>query len=160
LCYSGSMSLATQEPITLPQTEQQDVQKLERLLKRGACSLVSDSGEKIDLPTTVYEVLKKVVELMAEGKAVSLIPDNQVVTTQRAADILGMSRPFFIKLLETGAMAHHRVGNQRRIYLRDVLQFAQKREQERQAALNRLSRHAFETGLYEKNKMPEGGQDE
>ena len=88
------------------------------------------------------------------------VPDNQVITTQRAADILGMSRPFFIKLLETGAMAHHRVGNQRRVYLREVLQFAQKREHERQAALNRLSRHAFETGLYEKNKFPEGGQDE
>jgi hypothetical protein len=46
------------------------------------------------------------------------------------------------------------------VYLSDVLQFAHKREQERQVALNRLSRHAFETGLYEKNKFPEGGQDE
>jgi excisionase family DNA binding protein len=97
---------------------------------------------------------------MADGKAVALIPDNQVITTQRAADILGVSRPFFIKLLETGAMARHRVGNQRRVYLRDVLQYAHNREEERQAALNRLSRHAFETGLYEKNKFPEGGQDE
>ncbi len=97
---------------------------------------------------------------MADGKAVTLIPDNQVVTTRRAADILGMSRPFFIKLLETGAMAYHRVGNQRRVYLQDVLQYAHKREQERRAALNRLSRHAFESGLYGKNVFPEGGKDE
>ena len=54
-------------------------------------------------------------------------------------------------------MAHHRVGNQRRVYLRDVLQYAHKREQERQAALKGLSRHAFETGLYDKNKFPEAG---
>ena len=46
------------------------------------------------------------------------------MTTQRAADLLGMSRPFFIRLLESGAMAHHRVGNQRRVYLRDELAFA------------------------------------
>lgn len=71
-----------------------------------------------------------------------------------------MSRPFFIKLLETGAMAHHRVGNQRRVYLRDVLEFARKRDEERQAALDRLSRQAFEAGLYDRNVMPEGGSDE
>ncbi len=155
------MSLAIQEPITLPQTELEAVQKLERRLpKRGALSLVGGSGEKMELPATVYQVLKRVIEIMAKGDAVTLIPDNQVVTTQRAADLLGMSRPFFIKLLGTGAMAHHRVGNQRRVYLRDVLQFAHKREQERQAALNRLSRDAFEAGLYEKNRFPEGGRDE
>jgi excisionase family DNA binding protein len=154
------MSLATQEPITATETEQQEIQKLERLLKRGVPSLINDSGKKIELPTAVYEVLKRVVEIMAKGEAVTLISDNQVITTQRAADILGMSRPFFIKLLEAGTMAHHRVGNQRRVYLRDVLRFAHKREQERRAALNRLSRHAFEVGLYDKNKLPRGGRDE
>jgi excisionase family DNA binding protein len=97
---------------------------------------------------------------MAEGKPVTLVSDNQVITTQRAADILGMSRPFFVKLLETGAMAYHYVGNQRRVYLRDVLQFARKRDEERSAALDRLTRHSFEAGLYEKNRFPEGGQDE
>jgi excisionase family DNA binding protein len=97
---------------------------------------------------------------MAEGKSVTLLPGNQVVTTQRAADLLGMSRPFFIKLLATGVMAHHRVGNQRRVYLRDVLEFARKRDEERQAALDRLSRQAVEAGLYDRNVMPEGGSDE
>jgi len=154
------MSLATQEPISIREAEQSAVEKLEHLLKRGIPSLVTTTGEKVKLPATVYEVLKRAVALMADGKAVTLIPDNQVVTTQRAADILGMSRPFFIKLLETGVMAHHRVGNQRRVYLREVLQYAHRREQERQAALNRLSRQAFDAGLYEKNKFPEGGQDE
>lgn len=154
------MTISTQEPITLRESEQSAIGKLERLLERGVPSVVSSNGEKVRLPATVYEVLKRVVGVMTEGKAVTLVTDSQVVTTQRAADILGMSRPFFIKLLETGVMAHHRVGNQRRVYLRDVLQYAHKREQERQAALKRLSRHAFETGLYEKNKFPEGGQDE
>ena len=160
MCYSEVMSIATREPITLPATEQTQVRDLERMLDLGAPALVSVSGERLVVPPTVYEVLRKVVELMAEGKSVTLLPDNQVVTTQRAADLLGMSRPFFIKLLETGAMAHHRVGNQRRVYLRDVLEFARKRDEERQAALDRLSRQAVEVGLYDRNVMPEGGSDE
>jgi excisionase family DNA binding protein len=149
-----------QEPITLPLTEQQQVQDLERMLDLGAPALVSPSGERLALPNTVYEVLRKVVELMAHGQSVTLIPDKQVVTTQRAADLLGMSRPFFIKLLETGAMAHHRVGNQRRVYLRDVLEFAKKRDKERQEALDQLSRDAFNAGLYQGTAIPEGGSDE
>jgi excisionase family DNA binding protein len=71
-----------------------------------------------------------------------------------------MSRPFFVKSLETGVMPFHRVGNQRRVYLRDVLAYAQKRDEERHAALDRLSRAAVEAGLYDRNRFPEGGQDE
>src|ERR1700678_2317017 len=123
------MSIATQEPITLPQMEHQQVQDLERMLHLGIPALVGSSGERIELPNTVYQVLRRVVELMAHGQSITLVPDKQVVTTQRAADLLGMSRPFFVKLLETGAMAHHRIGNQRRVYLRDVLQFAKKRDE-------------------------------
>jgi hypothetical protein len=71
-----------------------------------------------------------------------------------------MSRPFFIKQLESGLMAHHRVGNQRRVYLRDVLEIAKKRDKERLAALELMARDAFEAGLYERNVFPEDGTDE
>jgi hypothetical protein len=71
-----------------------------------------------------------------------------------------MSRPFFINQLESGLMAHHRIGNQRRVYLRDVLEFSRKRDKERLAALDLLARDAFEAGLYERNAFPEGGTDE
>jgi hypothetical protein len=71
-----------------------------------------------------------------------------------------MSSPFFIKQLESGLMAHHRIGNQRRVYLRDVLEFAKRREKELLAALDLLARGAFDAGLYERNVFPEGGADE
>jgi excisionase family DNA binding protein len=149
-----------QKPITVPDTEHQQVQALERVLHRGLPAFVTSAGERIELPNTVLEVLRKVVGFMSHGQAITLVPDNQVVTTQRAADILGMSRPFFVKLLETGVMAHHRVGNQRRVYLRDVLKFAKKRDEERLTSLDLLSRDAFEAGLYERNVFPKGGSDE
>ena len=155
-----SMAATAQRPITLPKGEQKRVEELEAVLSRGKAALVSSTGEHIELPKTVYDILRKVVTFMAHGQAITLVPDNQAVTTQRAADLLGMSRPFFVKLLETGAMAYHRVGNQRRVYLRDVLAYAQKRDEERHAALDRLSRAAVAAGLYDRNKFPEGGQDE
>ena len=154
------MLITAREPITPPTTERQQAQELERFLTTEKPALVGVSGERVELPETVYAVLRKVVELMSQGQTVSIISESKAVSTQRAADILGMSRPFFVKLLETGMMAYHRVGNQRRVLLSDVLKFAKKRDEERQASLDRLSRQAFESGLYDRNRMPDDGQDE
>jgi excisionase family DNA binding protein len=154
------MVIAAKKPITLSDTEQQQVRALGRALLRGVPAFVTSAGERIELPGTVFEVLKTAVGFMSHGQTITLVPDNQVLTTQRAADILGMSRPFFIKQLEGGLMAHHRVGNQRRVYLRDVLEFAKKRDKDRLSALDLLARDAFQAGLYERNVFPEGGSDE
>ena len=154
------MAIVAKKPITLPDTEQQQLQALERALLRGVSAFVTSSGERIELPRTVFEVLRTAVGFMSQGQAITLVPDNQVITTQRAADTLGISRPFLIKQLDAGLMAYHRVGNQRRVYLRDVLEFAKKRDEERLAALDRLSRDAFEVGLYDRNVLPKGGTDE
>jgi len=97
---------------------------------------------------------------MSHGQTITLVPDNQVITTQRAADILGCRAHSSSSSLRGGLMAHHRVGNQRRIYLRDVLEFAKKRDKERLSALDLLARDAFEAGLYERNVFPEGGSEE
>ena len=146
--------------IPLPNTEQRQVQALEKLLRDGVPALISPDGERIEFPGIVFEVLRTAVGFMSHGQTITLVPDDQVITTQRAANILGMSRPFFVKQLESGLMAHHRVGNQRRVYLRDVLKFAKKRDKERLAALDRLSRNALEAGLYDRNVFPKGGTDE
>jgi excisionase family DNA binding protein len=160
LLVLGIMAIAAKKPTPLPKSERQQVQDLEKLLRRGVPALISTAGERVELPGTVVEVLRTAVEFMSHGQTVTLIPDNQAITTQRAADILGMSRPFFIKQLESGIMAHHRIGNQRRVYIRDVLEFAKRRDKERLAALDLLARDAFEAGLYERNVFPKGGTDE
>lgn len=153
------MPLTAHKPIQLPDTEQQKVQHLHRLLRGAAPALISPAGERIELPGPVIEVLREAVGWMSLGQAVKLLPENKMVTTQQAADIMGVSRPFFIKLLESGVMAHHRVGNQRRVSLRDVQEFARKRDEARLAALDRLTQDAFEAGLYERNVFPEGGEE-
>lgn len=154
------MSSSAQKSITVLDTEQRQVQAIDRMLNGRMPSLLGPSGEAVELPRPVAEVLRTAVGLMARGQSITLVPDNQLITTQRAADILGMSRPFFVGMLEAGVMAFHRVGNQRRVKLRDVLEFAERRDRERVAALGRLARDAFEAGLYERNVIPEGGLDE
>jgi len=154
------MPIGIHKTVSIPDSEQQQVQAVERLLHGGIPVLANPSGERSERPKTVFEVLRAAVKFMSDGQSVILVPENKVVTTQRAADILGMSRPFFIKLLDAGTMPYHRVGNQRRVYLRDVLEYGRKRDRERLAALDRLARDAYEAGLYDRNVMPKGGSDE
>ena len=74
MCYSLVIMAATAErPITLPQTERKQVQDLEAFLGRGNAVLLSSTGERIDLPNTVFEILRRVVTLMAHGQAVTLV---------------------------------------------------------------------------------------
>jgi len=153
------MAISAKKPISLPDSEKQQIHALERALRRGVPALVTPLGERIEIPSAIFAVLTTAVGLMSRGQAITLVPDNQAITTQRAADILGMSRPFLIKQLDAGLIAHHRVGNQRRVYLRDVLEFARMRDEQRLAALNGLARDAFEAGMYDKNVFPESGQD-
>jgi len=97
---------------------------------------------------------------MQLGRAIVLIPENQQLTTQRAADLLGVSRPHLVKLLESGKLPYHKVGSHRRIYLKDFVGYQKRRDAERRASLDRIAREAFESGLYDRTGMPEGGQDE
>ena len=154
------MTTSIQSPEPLSRQEQQDAKTVEQLLLTGVPQLVSPAGDRIELPGTVFAVLKKVVSFMALGQTVTVVSGDQAITTQKAADLLGMSRPFFVQLLESGAMSYHRVGNQRRVSLRDILQFQKKREIERLTALDRLARESFDEGLYDRNIFPPGGADE
>ena len=97
---------------------------------------------------------------MQMGRAIVLIPESQQLTTQRAADLLGVSRPHLIKLLEAGDLPYHKAGSHRRIYLRDIVAYQKRRDLERKQALDRIAKEAYEAGLYDRTGIPEGGQDE
>ncbi len=121
---------------------------------------VIQSGEKLDLPETVYHVLKHAVNAMQHGRAISLVPEKQDVTTQVAADFLGVSRPHLVKLLESKQLPFHKVGSPRRVYLRDVREFMKRRDAGRRVLLAQLAKDAYEAGYYDKAEIPDGGSDE
>lgn len=148
------------EPVALPESEEVQIRELNRLLQLGTPALIGADGERLGLPDAVYRLLKDIVRNMQLGRAIVLVPENQQLTTQRAADLLGVSRPHLIKLLEAGELAYHKAGSHRRIYLTDLTAYQKRRDVERKAALDRIAKDAFESGLYQRTGIPEGGQDE
>jgi excisionase family DNA binding protein len=97
------------------------------------------SGDRVELPAGVYRVLRQVVEAMQQGHAVTVSPQTRTLTTQQAADVLGVSRPTVIKLLDGGRIPYERTGTHRRIMLRDLLDYRERRRAEQYAALEATS---------------------
>jgi len=99
----------------------------------------SAPGDRVELPAEIYRVLRQVVEALRQGLAVTVAPLTLTLTTQQAADLLGVSRPTVIKLLEEGAISFERTGTHRRIMLRDLLAYREQRRAQQYAALEATS---------------------
>ncbi|WP_330178749.1 excisionase family DNA-binding protein [Nocardia sp. NBC_01503] len=109
----------------------------------------SSEGDVVALPAEVVEALRLVAQALSEGKAVTVAPLHTTLTTQEAAELLGMSRPTFVKLLDSGAIPFTRPGRHRRVRLTDVLAFREFRRAERAAGLSELTRISEDLGLYD-----------
>ncbi|MBV9193201.1 MAG: helix-turn-helix domain-containing protein [Solirubrobacterales bacterium] len=102
--------------------------------------LLGADGERTELPRSAFEALKLVFDAMARGQSLTLIPHDEELSTQEAADLLHVSRPFLIKLLDRGELPFHRVGTHRRLKIEDVAAYQDRRDAERKAALEELTR--------------------
>jgi excisionase family DNA binding protein len=116
--------------------------------------LTGPSGEQLTLPAEVFEVLRDVVEAMAHGQAVTIAPVHQRLTTQEAADLLGISRPTLVKLLESGEIPFEQPGRHRRVRLADVFAYRERASVERRAALDRMVEIADQADMYERTATP------
>ncbi len=149
--------MATQSiSVALPESERAQVAKLYRiLLSEGMPALVGPSGESQELPPSVYEVLRRVLATMKEGKTITLLPDTEELTTQKAAEILGVSRQYLVRLLEEGRIRFHRAGSHRRVYLKDLLAYKRQRDEGRLASIRKLAQADEEAGDYDTFIPPE-----
>ena len=149
------------ESITMPDASTQEIRELHRLLSLGTPVLVGKNGtERVELPDVIYRILKEAVNNMRSGKAVLLMPEDANITTQMAANALGVSRPHLIKLLESGEIPYSKTGSHRRIRLVDLHNYEKKRAGIRREAIGNLARTAIREGYYEGLPIPEGGDDE
>ena len=110
---------------------------------------VSDHKQEklIELPVGAVKLLIRVLEAMADGRAVTVIPEGAELTTVQAAGVLNVSRPFLIKLLDENAMPHRKVGKHRRVRTEDVMAYKRAIDREREQVLDQLARDAQKQGL-------------
>lgn len=112
--------------------------------------LVRDKSEEqiIELPSGAVQLLLRLLEDMASGRAVTIMARNAELTTQQAADVLNVSRPFLVtQLLETREIPYRKVGTHRRVRLDDVLRYKERIDQDRRQVLDELTAEAQELGL-------------
>ena len=110
---------------------------------------VHDAGqeETIELPAGAVKLLVEILEDMASGRAVTIVPQNAELTTQQAADFLNVSRPFLIQLLEEKKIPFRMVGTHRRARLEDVLRYKEGIDAERRKVLDELAAEAQDLGM-------------
>ena len=105
------------------------------------------SDVSVTVPREAFELFLEVLGQMANGNAVTIVPVHAELTTQQAADMLNVSRPHLVELLEAGKVPFRRVGTHRRIRVIDLLAYQQKDEAERRAVLDELTDEAQKLGL-------------
>lgn len=137
----------------------EDVKKAEKALKaldpltKRALSkydifLKSPSDQKpLKLSKDFFYFVLEILHQVSHGNAVTIIPSTKEFTTQEAADILNVSRPFFVKLLESGKIPFHKVGAHRRVKASDLMSYKKLVEKQSLEALGELTRMAQEDQL-------------
>lgn len=118
--------------------------------------LVGPDGETVPLPASIVQVLREAADHVARGDSFAVVPLHAELTTQQAADLLNVSRPYVVKLLEEGTIpCTHTVGGQRRVRANDLLAYRARRDIERAEGLRELTRMGQELGLYPEYDLDE-----
>jgi excisionase family DNA binding protein len=153
----STLSSKSFETVTPSETDTKLARESSRHLARYAArkkdlrvQVVPDKGapeEPLVIPAAALRLLVDVLTAMAEGNAVTLIPIHAELTTQEAADLLNVSRPFLVDLLEQGKIPHRKVGTHRRVLFRDLMAYKEQSDAERRKALEDLAAQAQELDM-------------
>jgi excisionase family DNA binding protein len=132
--------------------ELRELSKLQQLLDHAdAAQLVGLAGvpdEQVHLPEAAFDALRTIVRHLAHGQAVALVPMDEFLSTQQAADILQISRPSLVQLLERGEIPFQRSGVHRRVHARELLAYERRRYIQRRRALDETDEIVQADGEY------------
>ena len=140
-------ALAT-EPIVPTENDsslaRESSRRLSQFMDRNLKVRVPETDETIELPASAVRLLVHLLSEMAAGNAVTLFPIHAELTTQQAADLLGVSRPFLVGLVEQGIIPHRKVGTHRRVLFLDLMAYKRRIDAKRHEALDELAAQAQE----------------
>ena len=142
-----------QEPIYAP-TEQAEITAFGKAIESARPSgKIIAGGNEIHIPDSIFKVLAQVIPMLTSDHAVSIIPVDHLLTTQQAAELLNISRPYLIKLIDQGKIVctkeSNKPGSHRRIRFEDLMEYKHKRGLERRQQLKKLTEMSKEAGLYD-----------
>jgi excisionase family DNA binding protein len=112
------------------------------------------NGESVELPSVLADVMFRAAELVAEGRHVTVLADEELLSTQDAAEILGVSRQYLVRLIDRGEISSEKVGTHRRLRAYHVEAFKDARDAKRMAALDRLTTLSEDLGGYRLGDKP------
>lgn len=139
-------------PTAATESERTALARVEQVLanqdQAGTLTIVCADGTAVPLPSPLIPLVRQLAHALAEDRVVSIHTSSRELTTQQAADMLNVSRPFFIShILGTGQLPYHTVGTHRRIAFDDLMAYKQQRDAERRRALRELSQASQQIGL-------------
>lgn len=110
---------------------------------------IEETAEKIKIPLKALKLLAKILKATSQGQPISLVPIATEMTTQAAAELLGCSRPHFVKLLEKGNIPYTLVGRHRRVKFEDVMNYKKEMKLKQEQFLIDMMKSDEELGLYD-----------
>ena len=143
------LDLPSEDTARLAETAVRQLRAATHLHPRGVVHLEpeGDPEAAVVVPAQALDLLMRVLAHLANGDAVTILPVRAEITTQQAAELLNVSRPYLIKLLDEGKVPFRKVGTHRRVLLKDLLEFKRHDEAERREALAELAAEAQKLGL-------------
>jgi len=145
------MNSQSQDHILATEDEQGLLRDIEQLLGGNSgegATLVTRDGQSSPLPDSLLRAIREASHHLGNDEAISIVSIEKVLTTQQAADLLHVSRPYLIRLLDQGEIPFHMVGTHRRVEIGNLLAYKRRRDGERREHLRELTRYSREIGLY------------
>jgi excisionase family DNA binding protein len=152
------VTVRERQSVRASEEERRALVELGRLVDTDSDGLVvtrTDGGERVEVPRVIIRLLRDAIHHLTRGDAITLVPLSERLTTQEAAEILNVSRPHLVKLLERGEIPFERITSHRRIKAEDLLAYKQRRDAERREHIAELARITEQLCLYDAVVRPE-----
>jgi excisionase family DNA binding protein len=142
-------------PIELPDAERPALKLLNETLAHvavadhGKAMLIGPNGEDVEIPASLFRVLRQAVALLTKGARVVVAPIDKEISTQEAADLLNVSRPYLVSLIDKEEIPCEKTGRYRKLRFGEVLAYKEQRNANRRRILAEMMRKNREAGLYD-----------